>query len=113
MPHPPSLFIRICSRLCRLSPETTFGGDYFYVEASLGCVAMARRGITLALTELVNEGWFSLDDALELTDLIMYRNAHQLFGLDHRKKYLENPPLAPFENVDRLAGRPSSEHMLF
>jgi predicted TIM-barrel fold metal-dependent hydrolase len=70
----------------------TFGGDYFYVEASLGCVAMARRGITLALTELVNEGWFSLDDALVLSDLIMYKNAHEIFGLDRRKKNLENPP---------------------
>jgi hypothetical protein len=70
----------------------SFGGDYFYVEASLGCVAMARRGITLALTELVNEGWFSLNDALELTDLIMYKNAHEIFGLDRRKKNLENPP---------------------
>jgi len=68
----------------------TFGGDYVIVEPVLGHAALARRGIALALSELVNEGWLSLDDALGLTDPIMHGNARQIFNLTEKEKSLKN-----------------------
>jgi uncharacterized protein len=57
----------------------TFGGDDVIVENLTGHAAIARKGITQALTELVSEDWISLDDALNLTDDLMYKNAEKLF----------------------------------
>ena len=65
-----------------------FGGDYLVVEPVLGHAVIARRGITLALSELVEEGWLSLDNALELTDPIMHGNARQIFNLAEKEKML-------------------------
>ncbi|MFA5056698.1 MAG: amidohydrolase family protein [Opitutaceae bacterium] len=58
-----------------------FGGDYIPVEPVLGHAALARRGIALALSELVEEGWLKLADALDLVDLIMHDNARRIFRL--------------------------------
>ena len=41
-----------------------FGGDYIPVEPVLGHAVIARRGIALALSELVEEGWLTLNDAM-------------------------------------------------
>lgn len=68
----------------------TFGGDYSIVEPVLGHAAIARRGIALALSELVEEGWITLDDALELTDPIMHGNARRIFNLAEKEKVLKN-----------------------
>ncbi len=70
----------------------TFGGDYIPVEPALGHSIIARRGITLALSELVEEGWLSLDDALELTDPIMHGNARRIFKLQEKTTNLANAP---------------------
>ena len=67
----------------------TFGGDYIPVENVLGHAVIARRGIALALAELVEEGWISLDNALELTDPIMHGNARGIFRLKEKTKLLE------------------------
>lgn len=58
----------------------TFGGDYGYVENVVGHAEIARKGITLALTELVVEDWKTIDEVLELTNMIMYKNAERIFG---------------------------------
>jgi len=68
----------------------TFGGDYSPVEPVLGHAVMARRGIALALSELVEEGWLSLDDALEVTETIMHGNARRIFNLDKKTQLLKN-----------------------
>jgi predicted TIM-barrel fold metal-dependent hydrolase len=70
----------------------TFGGDYFNVEQVLGHAVIARRGIALALSELVEEGWLSLDDALGLVDPIMHGNARRLFRLEEKQKALQSVP---------------------
>ena len=70
----------------------TFGGDYIPVEPALGHSILARRGIALALSELVEEGWLSLDDALELTDPIMHGNARRIFKLEEKTTNLANAP---------------------
>lgn len=59
---------------------SVFGGDYIPVELVPGHAAIARRGITQALSELVDEGWMTLKDALSLTDRIMHQNARDLYG---------------------------------
>jgi len=57
----------------------TFGGDYGHVEAVVGHAEIARRGIILALTELVDEGWMNLDEVMELIEPIMYKNTERIF----------------------------------
>jgi len=71
-----------------------FGGDYIPVEPVLGHAVIARRGIALALSELVDEGWLSVDRAMELTDLIMHENARRIFDLDAKSKRLAKAPWA-------------------
>ncbi len=68
----------------------TFGGDYIPVEPVLGHAVIARRGIALALSELVEEGWLSLSDAMDLIDPIMHNNARQIFNLAEKTRVLEN-----------------------
>jgi predicted TIM-barrel fold metal-dependent hydrolase len=68
----------------------TFGGDYVIVEPVLGHATLARRGIALALSELVEEKWLSLDEGLELIDSIMNGNARSIFNLAEKTKVLKN-----------------------
>jgi len=57
----------------------TFGGDDIIVENLIGHAAIARKGITQALSELVSDDWITLNDAIDLTDDLMYRNAEKFF----------------------------------
>jgi predicted TIM-barrel fold metal-dependent hydrolase len=66
----------------------TFGGDYSPAEPVLGHAIIARRGIGLALSELVEEQWLSLNDAMELVEPIMCGNARRIFNLDEKEKLL-------------------------
>ena len=70
----------------------TFGADYVRVENVVGHAIMARRGITQALSELVEEGWLSLDDAVELIEPIMHGNARRLFNLKEKESLLKRAP---------------------
>ena len=66
-----------------------FGGDYIPVEPVLGHAIIARRGISQALFELVDEGWLTLTDALELGDIILHGNARQIFHLTQKTEALK------------------------
>ncbi len=68
----------------------TFGGDYIPVEPVLGHAIMARKGIALALSELVEEQWISLDEALELTEVIMHENARTIYDLKAKTEFLKS-----------------------
>ena len=70
----------------------TFGGDYLAIEPVLGHAFIARRGIALALSELVEEGWYTMDDALAATDIIMHENARKIFKLEEKEKNLSSVP---------------------
>lgn len=70
----------------------TFGGDYFVVEPVLGHARIARRGIALALRELVEEGWLSKQDALDLIPSIMHGNARRFFRLNEKAEALKSAP---------------------
>ncbi len=65
-----------------------FGGDYIPVEPVLGHATMARRGIAQALTELVEEGWLSLNDAIESIPVVLNGNARNLFRLKAKAETL-------------------------
>jgi uncharacterized protein len=69
-----------------------FGGDYIPVEPVLGHAVIVRRGIALALGELVDEGWVTLPDALELADLILHDNARRIFRLPQKLAALKTAP---------------------
>ena len=68
----------------------TFGADYIPVEPVLGHAVIARQGIALALSELVEEGWMSLHNALELVNPIMHGNARRIFRLEEKERILKN-----------------------
>jgi hypothetical protein len=57
----------------------TFGGDDKIAENVTGHAFVARKGISQALSELVTENWITIDDALDLTDHLMYKNAEKIF----------------------------------
>ncbi|MEI6914210.1 MAG: hypothetical protein WCL39_03675 [Armatimonadota bacterium] len=42
---------------------------------------LARQGLSQALSELVDEGWLSLEEALDLVLRLMHRNAERLFPM--------------------------------
>ena len=70
----------------------TFGGDYIPVEPVVGHARIARHGIALALSELVDEGWVSAGNAMELVDPIMHGNARRIFRLDEKAKMMKKAP---------------------
>jgi predicted TIM-barrel fold metal-dependent hydrolase len=70
----------------------TFGGDTCPVEQVLGHAIIARQGIALALSELVEEGWLPLKNAMDMIDPIMHENARKVFRLEEKKKILEKVP---------------------
>jgi len=57
----------------------TFGGDDKIVENLIGHSIIARKGISQALSELVNDNWIMINDALNLIEYLMFRNAENLF----------------------------------
>jgi predicted TIM-barrel fold metal-dependent hydrolase len=69
-----------------------FGGDYIPVECVLGHARIARRGIALALAELVEEGWLERRDAFELVESILRGNARRLFRLEEKARRLAAAP---------------------
>ena len=70
----------------------TFGGDFIPVELVPGHARVARRGIALALTRLVLEGWLAESDAPALVERIMRGNAHETFDLARAlRAYSSNP----------------------
>ncbi len=72
----------------------TFGGDYRNVEQVVGHALIARQGIALALSELVEEGWLTVDDAVALVDPIMHGNARRIFRLEEKENALKSVPWA-------------------
>ncbi len=64
-----------------LNKITTFGGDYMPVELLPGHARICRMGIAQALSELVEESWIGMDDALWMTDILMHENARRLYKL--------------------------------
>lgn len=75
---------------CPNNKVLTLGGDYIPVEPVVGHTWLARQGIIQSLSELVNEKWIDLDQALWLTDVLMHQNARSVFDLQNKEKYLRS-----------------------
>ncbi|HEY3285293.1 MAG TPA: amidohydrolase family protein [Armatimonadota bacterium] len=56
-----------------------FGGDYYPVECVYGHSQIARQGLTQALGSLVDQGWLTLAEALDLVEPLCRGNALSLF----------------------------------
>jgi predicted TIM-barrel fold metal-dependent hydrolase len=85
-------FLKKCLVTAPANKILTFGADCLTIENVVGHAILARRGITQALSELVEEGWFQLDDALELIEPLMHGNARQLFDLKRKEEVLKQAP---------------------
>jgi len=70
----------------------TFGGDYIPVEPVVGHAILARRGISLALVELVEEGWLDWEETPDLVESLMRDNARALFRLPQKERNLATAP---------------------
>jgi predicted TIM-barrel fold metal-dependent hydrolase len=70
----------------------TFGGDYSVVECVVGHAVMARRGITQALDELVDEAWLGQQEAMNLIEPLMNGNARETFRLGEKATLLAQAP---------------------
>ena len=65
-----------------------FGGDYIPVEPVLGHAVIARQGMAQALSELVEEGWLTASDAIDLIEPVLNGNAHRIFQLEKKTELL-------------------------
>jgi glucuronate isomerase len=63
-----------------------FGGDYVVVEGAYAHSRMARRIVAEVLSEKVEEGYFSREDAQDVAVKILSENAWDLFKLGERWK---------------------------
>ena len=81
----PAASVRFLKEFLMAAPACklfTFGGDYLPVELTVGHAVIARRGITQAVTELVEERWLEEEDVPALVERIMRGNALENFDLD-------------------------------
>lgn len=58
-----------------------FGGDDVYIENLIGHAKLARKGISIALSELVQDKWISINDAINIAEKIMWKNAEENYKL--------------------------------
>ena len=58
-----------------------FGGDDLYIENLIGHAKLARKGISLALSELIKDKWISENDAIEIANKIMWKNAETIYEI--------------------------------
>lgn len=72
----------------------TFGGDYIPVEPVVGHAAIARQGLTRALEGLIQDGWMSRTEAVELVPSLMNGNARRIFRLEEKERALRSAPWA-------------------
>ena len=56
-----------------------FGGDHPCLELTLGHLDVARQGLCITLERLVNEGWATPHEALQLARRVCYENQEALF----------------------------------
>jgi predicted TIM-barrel fold metal-dependent hydrolase len=87
-------FLKKCLVTVPANKVLVFGGDYIPVEPVLGHAILARRGIALALAELVEEGWLDRSEALDLVEPLMRGNARTLFRLEEKTRALSQAPWA-------------------
>ena len=61
-----------------------FGGDHHVFECTCGALALARELIADVLAEMVDEGHFSMEFALEIARAILYENGARFWRLEQK-----------------------------
>jgi len=80
----PAAGVRFVKEFLMAAPANklfTFGGDYIPVEPVYGHSCIARKGLTQAITELVETGWIALEETPVLIERLMRGNANELFPI--------------------------------
>jgi hypothetical protein len=62
-----------------------FGGDFIIPEGAYGHSVMARQAITRVLTEKIEDGYLSEDEAVRLAGRILRDGPAEFFGLKLEK----------------------------
>ena len=57
-----------------------FGGDYQYAENVFGHAIMAKQVVAQVLVVKVASGCLSEQEAIDLADMLLYKNAERLFA---------------------------------
>lgn len=65
---------------------SAFGADYIFVDGSYAASRMARRAVTDALCNKIEEGYLEEDEAAALATNYLRENAWALFGLDRWRR---------------------------
>jgi hypothetical protein len=65
-----------------------FGGDYRYAEPVYGHLRIARDGIARALSEFVEDEYFTKDEAIAVAHRILHDNAAVFFRVDTKVEAL-------------------------
>mgnify|MGYP001135305216 CR=1 FL=1 len=58
-----------------------FGGDDLYIENLIGHATTARKGISIALSELVRDNWITENDSIEIANRIMWQNVEDIYKI--------------------------------
>jgi predicted TIM-barrel fold metal-dependent hydrolase len=90
----PRASVRFVKEFLMAAPSSkllTFGGDYVPVEMVPGHAAMARQGLTQALSELVDEGWIDSAEIGDLIESLMRGNANRIFPYEETLRHWSSP----------------------
>jgi predicted TIM-barrel fold metal-dependent hydrolase len=78
----PAACVRFTAEFLTAAPANKllgFGGDYIVIEPVLGHARMARHGLVLALSALVEDGWMSMPEATAAAERVLRTNGLELF----------------------------------
>ena len=87
----PSAARRILDTYLEVMPANKifgFGGDYIFVEGVLPHARLARYNVTKVLADKVDSGYFELEEAKKIADMILRDNAIEFYRLNIDKAYL-------------------------
>lgn len=63
-----------------------FGGDHCQVELIPGHARIARRGLAVSLSRLMDTGWVNKNDAMRIARRVMLDNAYELYDPERCRK---------------------------
>lgn len=81
-------FLKQCLTAVPANKIFAFGGDYRYAEPVYGHLRLARDGIARCLSELVEEEYFSRDEAIAIAHRILHDNQAVVFRVDAKQEAL-------------------------
>ncbi|MBM7567220.1 amidohydrolase family protein [Paenibacillus sacheonensis] len=95
----PDYTVELMKRALKILPYNkvlAFGADAFTTELTYGYLVAARDNVARALSELVEEGWLSLNDAKTVAEDWFFNNPNEFFGFK---------PEAGMADRDHAAGK--------